>query len=196
MNKIFYLFISVIIVFQNCNGQTTAEREIYNKDFKWSIKIPENFENVSADEWTKLQNKGAEAIENTYDEKIVNQSKTIFVFKSDQLNYFESNYQPYDVLVDGDYIESCKIVNQVLYETFLSQIPGIKIDTISTVEKIDNLEFRKFKMKIVYPNKMVFNVIMYSRLFGKREFSVNIMYVDNRKGQLMLEAWKNSKFSR
>ena len=196
MNKIFYLFISVIIVFQNCNGQTTAEREIYNKDFKWSIKIPENFENVSADEWTKLQNKGAEAIENTYDEKIVNQSKTIFVFKSDQLNYFESNYQPYDVLVDGDYIESCKIVNQVLYETFVSQIPGIKIDTISTVEKIDNLEFRKFKMKIVYPNKMVFNVIMYSRLFGKREFSVNIMYVDNRKGQLMLEAWKNSKFSR
>lgn len=196
MNKIFYLFISVIIVFQNCNGQTTAEREIYNKDFKWSIKIPENFENVSADEWTKLQNKGAEAIENTYDEKIVNQSKTIFVFKSDQLNYFESNYQPYDVLVDGDYIESCKIVNQVLYETFVSQIPGIKIDTISTVEKNDNLEFRKFKMKIVYPNKMVFNVIMYSRLFGKREFSVNIMYVDNRKGQLMLEAWENSKFSR
>lgn len=196
MNKIFYLFISVIIVFQNCNGQTTAEREIYNKDFKWSIKIPENFENVSADEWTKLQNKGAEAIENTYDEKIVNQSKTIFVFKSDLLNYFESNYQPYDVLVDGDYKESCKIVNQVLYETFVSQIPGIKIDTISTVEKIDNLEFRKFKMKIVYPNKMVFNVIMYSRLFGKREFSVNIMYVDNRKGQLMLEAWKNSKFSR
>ena len=75
-------------------------------------------------------------------------------------------------------------------------MPGIKIDTISTVEKIDNLEFQKFKMKIVYPNKMVFNVIMYSRLFGKREFSVNIMYVDDRKGQLMLEAWKNSKFSR
>lgn len=195
MNKIFYLFISVIIVFQNCNGQTSAEREIYNKDFKWSIKIPENFENVSADEWTKLQNKGAEAIENTYDEKIVNQSKIIFVLKSDQLNYFESNYQQYDVLVYGDYIESCKIVNQVLYETFVSQMPGIKIDTISTVEKIDNLEFQKFKMKIVYPNKMVFNVIMYSRLFGKREFSVNIMYVDDRKGQLMLEAWKNSKFS-
>ena len=196
MNKILYLFISVIIVFQNCNCQTSAEREIYNKDFKWSIKIPENFENVSADEWTKLQNKGAEAIENTYDEKIVNQSKIIFVFKSDQLNYFESNYQPYDVSVDGDYKESCKIVNQVLYETFVSQMPGIKVDTISAVEKIDNLEFQTFKMKIVYPNNMVFNVIMYSRLFGKREFSVNIMYVDDRKGQLMLEAWKNSKFSR
>ena len=75
-------------------------------------------------------------------------------------------------------------------------MPGIKVDTISAVEKIDNLEFQTFKMKIVYPNNMVFNVIMYSRLFGKREFSVNIMYVDDRKGQLMLEAWKNSKFSR
>ena len=62
------------------------------------------------------------------------------------------------------------------------------------IEKIDNLEFQVFKMKIEYPNKMVLNLLMYSRLFGKKEFTVNIMYVDNKKGQLMTEAWKNSKF--
>ncbi|MEN9972002.1 MAG: hypothetical protein RIS20_349 [Bacteroidota bacterium] len=50
-------------------------------------------------------------------------------------------------------------------------------------------------MKIEYPNKLVLNLLMYSRLFNKREFTVNIMYVDNKKGEQMLEAWKKSKFT-
>ena len=175
MNKLIYFIICFTITLQSCNGQTTPKKEIYNQDFNWTITIPENFQNVSAEEWAKLQNKGAEAIEKTYEEEVINQSKTIFVFKSDQFNYFESNYQ---------------------YETFKAQMPNIKIDTTKTVEKIDDLEFQTFKMKIEYPNKMVFNVLMYSRLFDKKEFTVNIMYVDNKKGQLMLEAWKKSKFTK
>ena len=143
-----------------------------------------------------MQNKGADAIEKTYDEKVINQSKTIFVFKSDQLNYFESNYQPFDIAIDGNYLESCKDVNNILYETFKTQMPDIKIDSTSTIEKIDNLEFQTFKMKVEYPNKMVLNVLMFSRLFDKKEFSVNIMYVDNNKGQQMLESWRKSKFTK
>ena len=196
MNKLIYFIICFTITLQSCNGQTTPKKEIYNQDFNWTITIPENFQNVSAEEWAKLQNKGAEAIEKTYEEEVINQSKTIFVFKSDQFNYFESNYQPFDISIDGDYLESCKNVNDILYETFKAQMPNIKIDTTKTVEKIDDLEFQTFKMKIEYPNKMVFNVFMYSRLFDKKEFTVNIMYVDNKKGQLMLEAWKKSKFTK
>ncbi|MCF6142484.1 hypothetical protein L1S34_14405 [Flavobacterium sp. K77] len=196
MNKLIYFIICFTITLQSCNGQTTPKKEIYNKNFNWTITIPENFQNVSAEEWAKLQNKGAEAIEKTYEEEVINQSKIIFVFKSDQFNYFESNYQPFDISIDGDYLESCKNVNDILYETFKAQMPNIKIDTTKTAEKIDDLEFQTFKMKIEYPNKMVLNVLMYSRLFDKKEFSVNIMYVDNKKGQLMLEAWKKSKFTK
>ena len=75
-------------------------------------------------------------------------------------------------------------------------MPGIKIDTTRTVEKIDNLEFQNFKMKVIYPNQMVLNVSMYSRLFKNKEFSVNIMYVDDKKGQQMLQAWKASTFGK
>jgi len=196
MNKLKYFFIGLTIIFQSCNGQTTPKKEIYNKDFNWTITIPENFENVSADEWAKMQNKGADAIEKTYNEEVVNQAKTIFVFKSDQLNYFESNYQPFDTAIDGDYLESCKNVNNMLYETFITQMPDIKIDSTSSVEKIDNLEFQTFKMKIEYPNKMTMNVLMFSRLFDKKEFTVNIMYVDKKKGEQMLDSWKKSKFTK
>lgn len=196
MNKLKYFILGLTIIYQSCNGQTTPKKEIYNKDFNWTITIPENFENVSAVEWAKMQNKGADAIEKTYNDEVVNQAKTIFVFKSGQLNYFESNYQPFDTAIDGDYLESCKNVNNILYETFITQMPDIKIDSISTVEKIDNLEFQAFKMKIEYPNKMIMNALMFNRLFDNKEFSVNIMYVDDKKGEQMLDSWKKSKFTK
>ena len=186
----------LIIIFQSCNGQKKQKQEIHNKDFNWTITIPENFENVSSADLAKMQNKGADAIEKTYEEEVINQSKTIFVFKSDQLNYFESNYQPFDPKVDGDYLESCRAVDEVLYGTFKAQMPGVKIDTTRTVEKIDNLEFQTLTMKVEYPNKMILNLFMFSRLFDKREFTVNIMYVDKLKGQKMLDSWRESKFTK
>jgi hypothetical protein len=196
MNKLKYFLICFITIFQGCDGQTSPKTEIFNEEFNWKITIPENFQNVSVEEWTNLQNKGADAIEKTYDEKIINRANTIFVFKSDELNYFESNSQPFDITIDGDYLESCKNVNNMLYETFKTQLPDIKIDSSTSVEKISKMEFQTFKMKIEYPNKMIMNVIMYSRLFDKKEFTVNIMYVDNKKGEQMLDSWKNSKFTK
>lgn len=61
---------------------------------------------------------------------------------------------------------------------------------------VDGLEFQTFKMEVEYPSKMVLNVLMFSRLFDKREFAVNIMYVDELKGQRMLDSWRQSKFTR
>lgn len=194
MNIRLNLLVALMMAIPVCYGQTTPAKEFHDKDFKWKILIPENFQSVSTEEWTKMQNRGAEAIEDTFGEEIINQAKTIFVFRSNQFNYFEANHQPFDPEVDGDYVESCKSMQALLYETFAAQIPDAKIDTASSVEKIGSLEFQTHTMKIVLPNKMVMHQIMYSRLFGKREFSVNIMYVDPKKGQQMLDAWKNSRF--
>ena len=47
MNKLKYFLLGLTITLQSCNGQTTPKKEIYNKDFNWTITIPENFEKVS-----------------------------------------------------------------------------------------------------------------------------------------------------
>lgn len=195
MKGIHYFFIICLtITSERCVGQTNPKREIYNQDFRWTVTIPEGFDSVSTEQWTKMQNKGADAVEKTYDEKVINNSKTIFVFRSGKLNYLESNYQPFDTAIDGNYFESCRNVNEILYQTFVTQMKDVKIDTATSTEKIDNLEFQTFRLKITYPNNMVMNAFLFTRLFDKKEFSVNIMYVDNEKGELMLDAWKKSKF--
>ena len=190
------LFALHTLLFYSCKGQSTTPKEIYNPDFKWTITIPQNFDQVSKEDWAKIQNKGEEAIEKTYDAEVNNQTEIIFVFKSDGQNYFESNSQPFDTATDGNYIESVKNVGGVLYKTFKAQFPDAKLDTAYVVEKIDGFNFQVFKIKIHFANNVIFNAWMFSRVFGKREFSANIMYVDEAKGEVMLDAWRKSKFSK
>ncbi len=195
MKRIFYgLFCSVILL-QGC-WVHADKKELYNEDFRWTITIPEKFENVDPETWEKMQDRGIDAVERTYGEELINQANTIFVFKSGQLNYMEANYQPFDPETDGDYSESCKMVNEMLYETFKAQMPDARVDTLTTIEKIDGLDFHVLKTKITYPNKMILNALMFSRLFDKKEFSINLIYVNEEKGEQMLDAWKNSKFAR
>lgn len=73
-------------------------------------------------------------------------------------------------------------------------MPNAVIDSSSSVEKISDLEFQAFKMKIDFPNGMTMHSLMYSGLFDKKEFSVNILYVDEKLGEKMINAWTNSKF--
>jgi hypothetical protein len=195
MRMYFLILMMPAALFQACKGQVkTPPREIVNKEFNWTIEIPAGFDSVSAERWKQMQNKGAQAIEETYDTKVENLAKTIFVFRSDQYNYFESNYQPFDTTADGDYMENFRNVNDLLYGTFEAQMPGAPLDSASSQETIDGKLFQTFKVTIGMPNKMVMELLMYSRLFGDKEFTVNITTVDKEKQGVMLEAWRNSKF--
>lgn len=194
MRIVLLTLISSILIF-SCKGQTKSPaKEVFNEDFNWRIRIPEGFESVPAEEWLKMQNRGADAIEKTYDSKVENNATTIFVFRSDRFNYFESNYQPFDTASDGDYLENFSNVNGILFGTFEAQMPGAKLDSSSSQEIIGGMLFQTFKIKMSFPNKMEMDFFMYSRLFENREFTVNIMTVDKNKQKVLLDAWKNSKF--
>lgn len=198
MFRNYLLLFSLLYFLQSCASpqpeKKTPEKKIYNKTFNWTITIPENFEKVSAAQWATIQDKGADAIEKTVDAPIDDRPKTIFVFRSGRFNYFESNYEPFDTAKDGSYLENCRLIGDVMYETFATQMPGTTLDTSFNTEKIDNLEFQVFHIKVSYPNKLVLNAMMFSRLFGNKSFSVNIMYTEPEKGASMLDAWRHSGF--
>lgn len=197
MTRISLLLLAALCLLQSCAQQQPAKtpaRKIHSKAFQWSIIIPENFERVSAEQWAQIQDKGADAIAKTVDAPVDARPQTIFVFRSGQMNYFESNSQPFDTLKDGSYEENCRLINDIIYQTFITQLPGIKADTAGSTEQVDGLVFRVFDIKVQYPNNITLYAKMYSRLFGKREFSANIMYTDQDKGKAMLEAWRASSF--
>lgn len=197
MRNLFIVSVLIFCTLISCKQNLKSEaRTIYNNEFKWRISIPSGFDTVSAAAWAKMQNRGADAIEKTVGSEIENNSTTIFVFKSDQFNYFESNYQPFDTAKDGNYDDRFKEVNNILYETFATQMKGAQLDSTSYTENIDGLTFKVFNTEIVFPNKMVMKVHMYSRLFDKKEFTVNILTVDEQKEKELQAAWLDSKFGR
>ena len=195
MRIIYLSLIFLMILLESCMGKAKSpSKEIYNKEFDWTIEIPEGFESVPAKEWMKMQNRGADAVEKTYDAKVENRTTTIFAFRSDQFHYFESNYQPFDSATDGNYLETFHEVNSMLYGTFEAQMPDAILDSSSSEEIIDGKLFQTYKVNITIPNKITMEFLMFSRLFGNKEFSVNIMTVDKKKQKILLDAWRNSKF--
>ena len=195
MKKITYLIICLTAFSLFAKAQTSSGTEFYNKDFNWSITIPEGFEPMDSKEWKKMQNKGKDAIDNTFEVDIEINTKNIFIFKSDQYNYFESLYQPNSSITEAEYLESVIAVNSLIYETFATQMPDMEIDSAFSEEIIDNLRFYKNIITLNFPNGWIMKTISYTRLFGKKELCVNIMYINEEKGKLLLDAWRKSTFS-
>lgn len=192
----FSIFSILVFLMVSCTDSATETKDevIHTEHFNWTMNIPDGFEMESEEEWEKLQQKGTEVIEEAFDQEIEGSVKTIVVFKHDESNYFDANYQPFDTALDGSYLKSCNDVNQVIFETFLAQMPDVQIDSSSTTVIIDNLEFQKFNIIVQLPNNSSLTTHMYSRLFEDTELAINIMYQDEEYGQLMTEAWLNSSF--
>jgi len=172
------------------------EKKIYSQDFKWSITIPEGFQQISEAEWRKIQNRGAAAIEDTYNEKVTDRPAMVFVFKNNQFNYFEANYQSFDPETDGDYEAMNQASKEIIYGTFEAQMAGAKLDSSSTIELIDGLSFYAFHIEVQLPNGFAMKMAMYNRLFEKKDLTIGMVTTEDEKRKLLLQALKNSIFGK
>lgn len=189
------LFIATILFLSGCKSPTeTKPTLIYNKEFKWTIAIPAGFDTVSTEKLDEMQQRGMAAMEQTHNMALENHSKNIFIFQSDQFNYFQSNYQPFDTSVDSNYQATFKAVNDLVYETFQAKLGEDRVDSIYSTQIISGLEFQCIKMLIKLPDNRMLNLYMYNRLFGSKELSVNIIAVDKQKEKELLDVWLHSKF--
>jgi hypothetical protein len=196
MKSVFASFILLVLISLQTKGQSPQATAFYSKEFNWKIMIPPGFNPISKEEWAKAEEKGASAIENTVGEKIENRATTLFAYKLDTFHSIDANYQPFAVDVDGDYGENFTAISEMLVETFLTEMPTIAFDSSSSRELIDGLEFHCFKLKINFPNNTSLWMIMYSRIFGKNDFTINFLYKEEEKGKEMLNAWRSSRFER
>lgn len=194
--SLYPLLIIALFFYNQCFGQSQNGKKIYNEEFKWTIFIPEGYDEISAEDWQAHQQTGIEMLEEEYEEEIVNETTIIFVFSNGELNYFESIYQPFDEEIDGDFIRTFDDVNKMLIQAMESQIPDTKVESRRSTQMVDGLLFQTSKMKVIYPNNFVLYSEMYSRIFGKKEFSVNIIFLEEEKGNQMRAAFLNSKFEK
>ena len=193
MKKYFVIFlIAAAFPFVLFAQSENEDNTFFSPEFNWHIQIPPGFEKMDPASWD-LQ-KGIQDSLQVDSLVLANAPKTILAFKSNDYNYFESNWQPYNSTVRGDYSDHCQAVAKQLYHTFAEQIPDAKIDTASSVQSIGALEFKKFVLKMTLPNGVTLSSHMFSRLFDDKEFSANLFYVNDEQGSLLMEAWLYCRF--
>lgn len=122
--------------------------------------------------------------------------KNLLSLQKDKFNVFQSTSEPFDVEYEGQWEETNAAVKSIIYSTYEDQ--GIKADSsITTIEKIDGLDFYKYSFTIYSPDgEIILNQIMYGRLINGFDFGVNINYNNNKDRDELLKVFKNSKFKR
>ena len=177
-----------------CFPQDISPEIKFIEEINWTIQVPEGFDVIELEEFEKIREKGKKAIEDTFGAKPEDSTKVILSLRNGQFNILEVNYQPNFTPKNEDYTSTLRETKLLIYEMFTDQMPGIIPDTSSTVEYIDKLTFYVYHVTLGLPEKRSFKIHMYMRLFDDKDWTFNIMYMDEEKGQEMLEAFRNSTF--
>ena len=194
MKKVFSFIIILAIL--GCNGQSELNTVYFDKEFNWTIKLPKEYKKISYSEWTSKVEDGGSAIERNNDVTFENKTKPIFIFKIDSQNYFESTKMQYDTNKDGELKDYLREYNQIQFNTFKSERPDLKIDTLTTNINIDELTFEKHEMNVSYKNSTntIIKIINYDRIFDEKLFSINVIYNDEKIGSKLIKEIESSKF--
>jgi hypothetical protein len=166
----------------------------YSKEIGWTFKIPEGWTIIKQEEAKERSDDGMKLISEAngvnYD---VSGLKHLINLKKDMFHSFSATSEKFDITYEGEYEETQQYVKEILHKTYANN--GIKVDTFSTVEKIDGIKFDRFHITMYGPNG---NVILHQDLYSKYikgfDFGVNLNYINDEKRDELMNAWKNSKF--
>jgi len=73
-------------------------------------------------------------------------------------------------------------------------MPGVKLDSLSYNFPLNELNFACFELNAKMPNDFQFHSISLSRLFGMKELTLNVSFVDEALGYKMIDAFNASTF--
>jgi len=180
----------------SCNSRVKTKEYNFSQ-VGWTIAVPEDLIAMDSSQIQTQNVKGRNAIEKTLDTTVdFSATKTLISFQQNKLNNFSATITPFDPSLDGDWYEQNQAVKEILFNTFQSQIPDVKIDTSSTIEVINALEFQVFKAELTYPNQMILKTLLYSKLHKGYDFGITITYVDEKIGKKLSAILLSSRFTK
>jgi hypothetical protein len=200
--RIYILTILTFVLLTSCktdpNKQvdegTVNDNMYHSKEIGWTIEIPKGWNVTEREVTKKMEDNGLKAITEVNDIDFdISTLKQLISFKKDRYHVFLSTSEKYELEYDGEYAENKKLVKEILYNTYASK--GIKFDTISSKEKIDNLEFDLFRITH-YDQKgeVMLYQEFYCRYINGLDFGVNLNYINDKEKNELMRVWKNSKF--
>lgn len=191
--SIFFLLLLITAYGQAQTGDTL----IRIKQLGWSLRLPKSFVLVSDKENQELTDKGKSAIEKSTDIQVdMTGLVTLLSASQGEFNYISATIQAFNPEEDGDYLEVNEGVKAMLHKTLVDQMPGGKVDTSTTLQVIDGLEFSRFNADISIEGKKILTMVMLFKLYKGYDFGITYVYIDEKARQMIETMLKNSKFEK
>ncbi len=195
--KLLILIISIVTI--SCNrinkGQDRKlEGNIFTCDeIGWTIEVPKDWEIINRRKVEKSAKDGIKMVEKATNEEFdISGLEQLINFKKDRFNVFNSSIEPAQFLSENEWKENNKLIKNLLFETLTNE--GMHIDTTSSQEKIDGLDFEVFHVAILgQNNELILNQKYYSRYINGYVFGMNINYNNDEDMRTQINAIKNSK---
>lgn len=193
----------VIVLLAACSGRQPevelAEGQIdagvyRNAKLGWEFRIPEGWEVLSKSEIERIEGKGIEAIEESYDSEITPSHTPLLYLRKDMFNAFTSTAQVFDPKVEGSYREHQEMIFEVLLNTCRSK--GMRIDHKRDRESIGGLEFETLHVTLYAPDgkKVVLYQVIFDRLMNGRSLIMSITYNNHKDRDTLLNSLRQSQF--
>lgn len=175
----------------------TVKENTYDvSEIGWSIDIPEGWNLVDTDKMKKMAEKGNKLVQDATDIEIESDEiKYLIMFKKNNQNMFQSILENVPLEAKLDYDSNFNMVKELVAFTYENQ--GMSIDTSATsITQVNGVPFHHFDVKILNPESgdVILNQKFFSRLYKDFQHSVIINYNDDAYGQVMMEAFENSRF--
>ncbi|TKC12832.1 hypothetical protein FA048_04235 [Pedobacter polaris] len=192
------IFASVLLACNSSTPKTDEPKfETYtSKEIGWTIEIPKGYKPLSQNRIEANEKKGKEALGKVAEGEVSNTNLIHLVnFQKNQFNSLSATAEPYDLSRDGEYIANNQLVKKLIFDTYTNQ--KIKVDTLSGTAIIAGNTFYTFNIKLYGPSgEVLMNQIMYNQLIKGYDFGVNINYNNETDKDILINAFKNSKFSK
>ncbi len=192
------IFILTFLCIASCSGQE-AVKEYRFSQVGWTLKISTTAHFLDSAQFEVISKNASDIINNTYDSDIdFKELKPLFTIRQGQYNLIGSTINLFDTTTFKTWQDSYFMSKKMLLQIITDQEPAVKIlDTISSKEIIDNLQFEKLYLKTFYPSlNLTMHIYWYYRKQNDYDFSINICYTDPEIGAHFFEILRNSKFDK
>jgi hypothetical protein len=175
-------------------GQTTT---IYMlKDIGWTIKLPSDFKLEESSVIAKKIKDGIVILENESHLNLnVSTTKNLISASKDQFSQFNVTLSKSTAPNEHYWDSVNNNVLKIFYKATVKQAPpDAKVDSSRTVETIDGIPFKSFRMDIKVNNNLTVHNFIVTKLYKGSTLSINYNFADESVGEEIKKMIKESKF--
>jgi len=198
------IVLSSILFFVSCKNNESdkqlnkaqTENIFVNQEMGWTMEIPNEWTILDKTTQGVYKQKGKEIV-NKFNKETREYSGLIYLlgFKKNQLNIFQSNFEKITYADKKKWEENKRQQKISTAQMYAKQ--GVKIDTISSIEKIDGIEFSVFLVSVYNQlGGIRYTQKIYGSYINGFDFAVLLNYNNRDDEETLHNFWKNSKFKK